>query len=194
MSHANLDVVGDGNASIPTGVVTKVYAHSVEYQPDAQIDIENLVGNFLTHKRMISASASAIETASPVYYIMYPKFENELNYSSSKSLLSSVSDYYINIENQLSLLAAPDSDEIVEKGAVESALALVTQLKSHNLAPPALSWHGGDAVVMLWALGDTTYAITVTEGELGYVVRRNRKPIRMADSIKLDTFKLADLR
>jgi hypothetical protein len=115
--------------------------------------------------------------------------------SASSNITASAAAYYDRIQEQLdSLLAANEEEEIVEKGAAKSALTIVNQLRELRLAPPELSWHGGDAVVMLWALGDTTYAITVTDGELGYVVRQNRKPIRIADSISINAFRLEDLR
>jgi hypothetical protein len=183
------------NSSAKSGVLEKYRNHLHDVVLNAQVDFENFVGNFATHKKILAESASNAEISRPLIYIKMPNSYAFSSVNSSGNILSSVSDYYEKIEGQLQKLTeTEDEDEVVEKGAVNSALTLVDQLKQHNLAPPALSWHGGDAVVMLWALGDTTYAITVTEGEVGYVVRRNRKAIRMADSIKLGAFKLADLR
>jgi hypothetical protein len=183
------------NSSAKGGVLEKYRNHLHDVILNAQVDFENFAGNFATHKKIVAESASNAESARPLIYIKMPNVHTFSSVNSSGNLLGSVSEYYEKIEGQLQKLnETDDEDEAVEKGAISSALALVDQLKQHNLAPPALSWHGGDAVVMLWALGDTTYAITVTEGEVGYVVRRNRKAIRMADSIKLGAFKLADLR
>jgi hypothetical protein len=47
---------------------------------------------------------------------------------------------------------------------------------------------------MLWSAEDTTFAITVTDDEWGYVARRAGKQLRIADSIKLDRLALPDLR
>ena len=183
------------NNSAKGGVLEKCRNHLHDVVLSTQVDFENFVGTFSTHKKIVAESASGAESARLLIYIKMPNVYTFSTINSSGNVLGLVGEYYEKIEGQLQKLSeTDDEEEAVEKGAVNSALALVDQLKQHNLAPPALSWHGGDAVVMLWALGDTTYAITVTDGEVGYVVRRNRKAIRMADSIKLGTFKLADLR
>ncbi|KGB51731.1 hypothetical protein FG91_04095 [Sphingopyxis sp. LC81] len=158
-------------------------------------NVSTFSGSFATHRRMIEESATSFENVSPLVYMRFPKVPEASGTNSSHSLFASVAEHYKKIEDQLSLLgSSDDEDSAIEEGAINSALAVVGQLRCRNLAPPSLSWHGGDAIVMLWALGDTTYAITVTDGEVGYVVRRNKKAIRMADSIKLGSFKLADFR
>lgn len=182
------------NSSAPATSVSYFRNWVNDLYLDAWVDIENSAGQFATHKRMVTESASTTESVKPLHYYRFFQ-DRQPTTNSSKSLAASVSEYYAKIETQLNRLYKPDDeDDGVEEGAINSAMAVVDQLKQRNLAPPALSWHGGDAVVMLWALGDTTYAITVTEGEIGYVVRQNKKAIRMADSIKLEAFKLSDLR
>jgi len=84
-------------------------------------------------------------------------------------------------------------DTTFEIGAAETARKLLHELQAAKLPPPEITWHGGDAVVMLWALKHTTYAITVTDGEFGYVVRRDRKAIKMVDSIAIGQFNVAQL-
>lgn len=159
------------------------------------VDLNRLAGNYLVHKRIINHSSTSFESLKPLYYIRFPKAPESDNANSSFGIAGSVSEYYGKIERQLAQLENnDDEDESIEKGAIQTALSVVGQLRCRKLAPPALSWHGGDAIVMLWALGDTTYAITVTDGEVGYVVRRNKKAIRSAHSISIDAFKLADLR
>lgn len=159
------------------------------------VDVDAFKSNYVIHKKMISDSASQGEMAQAISYVRYPKIEWEASPNSSSAQSALVTECYDKLEAQLTELSKFENEvTVIEEGAVSSALTVIDQLKRRNMAPPELSWHGGDAVVMLWALGDTTYAITVTNGELGYVVRRNRKAIRMEDSIALDAFKLSDLR
>lgn len=115
--------------------------------------------------------------------------------SSQRSTTSAAREHYERIEDQLKLLLTDgDGEDVeVEQGAVETAQLVIRQLREHEYTPPDISWHGGDAVVMLWAIGSTTYAITVTDGELGYVVRQDRKAVRMTHSIPVQTFRLEDL-
>jgi len=142
---------------------------------------------------MILDSSSGNENIRPLYMVRTPQITGSLSVNSSANLISTARKYYSAIEQQLNELAQ-DEDEGIEKGAVDTALVVLNRLISKNLAPPALSWHGGDAVVMIWALGDTTYAITITDGEIGYVVRRKREAVDMGDSISLNKFILSDLR
>lgn len=193
-NHSNLIEKFGGNSSALSSPDAYYRNWINDSYPEEWVNIENFAGQFAIPRRMFRESASTAETAKPLDYHR-PSQGRPPPANSSKSLSASVSEYYAKIENQLSRLSKPDEvDDGVEEGAVSSAIAVVEQLKQSNLAPPALSWHGGDAVVMLWALGDITYAITVTEGEVGYVVRQNKKAIRMADSIQLKAFRLSDLR
>lgn len=77
----------------------------------------------------------------------------------------------------------------VDRGAIKSADEVLRQLVHYKIQPPMISWHGGDAIVMLWRLGETNYAMTVTDGELGFVVRAERKTVRRQDSIGLNNIK-----
>ena len=151
--------------------------------------------DFRIHKTMVHNSVAPV-TAIPIIYIRTPLTHERPSYNSSQSNISAAAlSHYEHVERSLSQLSQdPEGQRRVEEGAVSSALAVVAELKKRDIAPPELSWHGGDAIVMLWALGDTTYAITVTDGEVGYVVRRNRKALKIADSITLRTFQLEDLR
>jgi hypothetical protein len=185
----------------PTGGVGKSMVASKLAFSDTHTATRNVYQNFLfdygVHKDIVSASSAAPETVSMVYYLRATRPAwVPAESSSSVNLTAEARRYYQNVEERLEELGTPTSGqpELIEKGAVTTALAVVRHLKERELAPPELSWHGGDAVVMLWALGSTTYAITVTDGELGYVVRQNKKSIRMADSISIDSFKLEDLR
>ncbi|WP_126665521.1 hypothetical protein [Croceibacterium ferulae] len=159
-------------------------------------DIEILSGTYRVHKRMLDATSNSSESARPVCFIVMHESPLVKNFSSSSSNMSLIAArYYNHLEGQLQQLSTnADPDAAIDRGAVSSAIEVLAELKNRDLAPPALSWHGGDAVVMLWALGDTTYAITVTDDEVGYTVRRNRKTLKLADSISLAQFKLEDLR
>ncbi len=102
--------------------------------------------------------------------------------------------YFETMDAQLAELEAmtTDQDPPVEAGAVETAKEIARQIREYPMVPPQLSWHGGDAVVMLWAFSTITYALTITAGEVGYVVRKNREQIAMRDSIRLTEFKLLE--
>jgi hypothetical protein len=158
-------------------------------------DTEVFTSELGIHKSMIVSGGSEPQSIQPMCYVRFRRYPKVDTVNSSSDIGLIAREYYEKIESQL-LSLATDADEVqaVEKGAAETALKVVNALKYHKIAPPELSWHGGDAVVMLWALGDTTYAITVTEGELGYVVRRNRKAVKITDSISVDAFRLGDLR
>ncbi|MEG8054679.1 hypothetical protein QP185_18320 [Sphingomonas aerolata] len=82
----------------------------------------------------------------------------------------------------------------MEDAAIDTAQEILNALQRSNYAPPELSWHGGDAVVMLWSVGDMTYAITVTDGEWEYVARRGHRQLRIEDSLKVDRFAIGDMR
>lgn len=161
------------------------------------LDSDLILNHYKIHEKMIENSASGIEGARPIIYVNLGATIKTVSASSSSAdiLTSEAKNYYDRIEEKLhSLTDQGESCEVIEEGAVKSALTVVRNLKEHSYSPPELSWHGGDAVVMLWALGYTTCAITITDGELGYVVRRNRKAIKMVDSIDINTFRLEDMR
>ncbi len=184
-----LNVNSSALPAISNALQREVYAPSL----DRQLDIEMFTSNYRTHESMVRQNASVPETVQPIRYV---RFQHPLGTTANSSfnVSATVRDYYDKIERQLlELSKAKDDVHSVEEGAVQSALSVIDQLKKYQLAPPELSWHGGDAVVMLWSLSDTTYAITVTDGELGYVVRRNRKAIKIADSISLNAFRLRDM-
>ncbi len=158
-----------------------------------QFDAEPFAKIYGIHSEMAGQTTSNRLALQPLCYVRFSRSYLKPTENSSDNLLSSVGKYYDRVEQQLNRLSeSVDQSPTVEKGAVDSALSVVEQLKKYQIAPPELSWHGGDAIVMLWSLGDTTFAITVTDGELGYVVRRNRKAVKMVDSIALDTFRLVN--
>jgi hypothetical protein len=81
-----------------------------------------------------------------------------------------------------------DNQSLVEIGAINTARAVLSYLQSTQIPPPELTSLGHEAIVMLWARGDSTAAVTITDGELGHVVRRLRKTIKRQSNIKPDAF------
>tara|TARA_R110000824_G_scaffold19504_2_gene75408 strand:+ start:8130 stop:8651 length:522 start_codon:yes stop_codon:yes gene_type:complete len=149
----------------------------------------------IQHAKMVRNVFSSTSELQPLVYIKLQVPRSKIENSSENALSSAAKEYYDSISSELNLLNDKDQgQEVIEEGAINTALSLIESLKNAEYSPPKVTWHGGDAVVMLWAVGDTTYAITVTDNELGYVVRRNRKSIRSNDSIVADKFKLEDLR
>jgi hypothetical protein len=116
--------------------------------------------------------------------------------SSDQRVAVSAAAYYEDIDKKLDALAARagDPDAPVEIGAVETSRQIINQIRRTELAPPAISWIGGEAVVMLWEFNSIAWAITVTEGEVGYVIRRDRKLSKMRDSIRVQDFKLLEMK
>ncbi len=195
------------NLKVPSPVVWGAWP-SVEHsgggmllQADATQSIVSaadiLTSDYRLHKRLLSGLGDDASSFRPNFYVRYSAYDNSLSSNSSSSMEAVARSYYDRAENTLASLfdaTDEDGDPVVEKGAIETATSILGQLQTLEYAPPELSWHGGDAVVMLWANTDTTFAITVTEGEWGYVARREGKLIKLAHSIKLSALALEDLR
>jgi hypothetical protein len=102
---------------------------------------------------------------------------------------------YEKLAHQLHALRSDDSsDELIEAGAVETAANVIEQLSRREMAPPELSWIGSEAIIMLWILGETKYALTVTDGEVGYVVRVKGKTLRTNHSIPIDALDILKIK
>lgn len=145
------------------------------------------------HHRMLTASSNgSVGDVYPKYYLRFSKDGRPFPSSSLNS--ASAVTFYREVEGKLAELeAGPAKEGEFEVGAVATAKLLLRELQTADLPPPELSWHGGDAVVMLWALMHTTYAITITDGEIGYVVRQDKKTIKTRDSIAISNFKVSQL-
>lgn len=152
--------------------------------------------SYAKHRSMLSEAVASPDIPQPICYVRFVSSSLAPSVNSSADIGIMARKHYDAIETQLLALAEDPAgaDAEVEEGAARTALSVVEKLRGTIIPPPDISWHGGDAVVMLWRLGDTTYAITVTDGELGYVVRRSRKAIKLVDSIMLHAFRLEDLR
>jgi hypothetical protein len=105
-------------------------------------------------------------------------------------------DYYDMVESQLAELEriSDGFGAPVERGAILTAVEVIRQLRSLQMAPPEISWHGGDAIVMIWAFDSITWAVTVTDGEIGYVIRKNKKLHKLRDSILISDFELLEMK
>ncbi|MHB0773419.1 hypothetical protein ACYCVF_33625 [Bradyrhizobium sp. 1.29L] len=144
----------------------------------------------IVHRRLIH-SADSSANAIPMLYVRTDG--RRVSESSTDAAPRAPTGYYREIEAHLQELERGEGGyEPVEQGAVGTALQVLKELERHNYAPPMVTSNGSEAVVMLWSLGGTTYAITITDGELGYVVRREKKRIKIVDSIDVKTFKLLD--
>lgn len=150
------------------------------------------------HDRLLKADGLDSKSAFLVYYMRPAIFERQPSFNSSFSHFNAENaKAYDEAERRLLDLKETvdeDGDPVVEEGAIDSAIQVLGHLYARDVSPPALTWHGGDAVVMLWALGSTTWAMTITDGEAGYVVRKNQRTARLAHSLPLDSFRLEDLR
>ncbi|MFC4170056.1 hypothetical protein [Teichococcus aestuarii] len=172
------------------------------YVPDPikNFDLKTYFDDVRIHHSMVKNTYNGSNSGLPICYVRLRQPAEttsrqilEPTANSSENLSSSFAEYYEKATNQLvDLSNAEESEREVEEGAVQSALVVINALRKHQYAPPRISWHGGDAVVMLWVLADTAYALTVTEGEMGYVVRRNKKTVQRADSISINHFLLTN--
>jgi hypothetical protein len=150
-------------------------------------------GDRIVHRRLIHSADSSLDPL-PLMYIRADG-NRATSESSTDAASRAPAGYYREIEQHLQQLEKDDGDNVpVERGAISTAIRVLNELERHNYAPPMVTSNGSEAVVMLWSLGGTTYAITITDGELGYVVRRDKKRIKMVDSVNIEKFKLLDFR
>lgn len=156
---------------------------------------QSVSADLARHAAMLDAAGYADWSLAPTKFVKFVVEPAPSSSSSRQPIASAAAEYYDSLEGQLVELeqATELPDAPIEKGAITSAMSLVKELRRLHYAPPELTWHGGDTVVMLWAFGSTTCAITVTDGEVGYVIRRDRKRLRMRDSIKLEDFKILSI-
>lgn len=153
-----------------------------------------------SHLEMLTGITPEISNAKPLLYMrlapmrdVTPGISSPPTSGTTASKINAAARRrYGEIEEQLELLRAPDEDgtSLVESGAVDTAQAIVRQLQSRELAPPEITWLGDEAIVMLWALGDTKFALTVTDGEYGYVLRRARTTVLRKAGVSVENFPL----
>lgn len=132
------------------------------------------------------------ETFEPlIYKRVYGVSSPSVDEGAAAMTLAAVKQKYEEIENHLERIATSnDSEEMVERGAVETALTVLNQIEHAHIPPPKITTQDNEAIIMLWAEGMKRCAITITDGEVGYVVRDNRQLLRAQDSISIHHFKL----
>ncbi|WP_232494896.1 hypothetical protein [Novosphingobium kaempferiae] len=149
------------------------------------------------HGNMLDKAEPITRPTFPIYYVRTAASAPPALASSVDTPINLLAEQYYNqVQNHLVDLRdlSDTEDEVVERGAINTALTVLDKLHERHVAPPEITHHGGDAVVMLWALGSATYAITITEGEVGWVVQRDRRQISSKDSVRIENFRLMDLR
>ncbi|MGY4281490.1 hypothetical protein ACVWXO_000710 [Bradyrhizobium sp. LM2.7] len=146
-----------------------------------------------THK-MLVGSIDSSETAFPMLYCRFEAASTDASLLNSAASATAVNDViYAEIEAQLETMRAAKDDAPFEEGAIDTALGVLHEIQKHDLIPPLVTAQGDDAVVMLWSIRNATYAITITDGELGYIVRQHRRQLKKQDSIKVEKFSLPAL-
>lgn len=196
-------------ARAEAGTLTRIHVNSIFDVGDAglrRFRTDNMTESLIErHYNFLSmaVSSDSDNTQAPRYLKYFANGDNIDSTFMTKILPSNNSSYYLpdeilagydQISIQLDILTSmPQGESSVEVAAVESAKIIVRQLKFFGYPPPELAVHGNDAVVMLWSLDDTTFAMTITDGELGYVVRRKRKALKMRDSIQINAYTLSQL-
>jgi hypothetical protein len=170
------------NSSAALDTTIPAYSHALDHNHLTLVLTNALDAKAFT---LQPATNSTLTVSSP-HHVRFKSFPNSLTVNQTGDMAVAETGDYDDIEKNILSL----SETVVEKGAVQSALKVVEGLRSFRFAAPVVSWHGGDAIVLLWTLADSTYAMTITDGELGYVVRRNRKAVQMRDSIAIETLRL----
>jgi len=156
-------------------------------------DVSIITSDYRLHKSLINSSVIEDPGLNLSCYVRFSSAHVVTSPNSATSLSALADTYYARAAGQISQLrGATDDwgDQLMEDAAIDTAEAILGNLKRANYAPPEVSWHGGDAVVMLWTAADMTFAITVTDGEWGYVARKAGKQIREDDSLKVERFML----
>lgn len=147
------------------------------------------------HHNMLANTTTGFQTARPILFVKTrpATSRNPGNSGSNYGATSlAVRRRYEQLAHQLDDLESREEDTI-ESGAVRTAAIVIDQLSKREIAPPELSWIGGEAIVMLWMLGSTKYALTVTDGEIGYVVRAEGKTLRRSHGIPAENLDVLQL-
>jgi hypothetical protein len=152
---------------------------------DSWVAAASSTNTFLAHTGMLQATYGHFAPTAPLAVAWVQLSQTSGTGATSRNILDEAAlAQYQALGDRLSDVALM-ADPPVEKGAITSADEVLKALVHFNFQPPQLSWHGGDAIVMLWKLGQTSYALTVTDGEIGFVVRAEQKLLRKKDSIPL---------
>lgn len=155
---------------------------------------ENFSTDHALHKRLVHSGVDSSFPVVPLFYYRMSSYDDAPVARANSVAGSLSSPVYSQIEDQLEALRSSDDELKIEQGAIDTALTVLRLLKSNDIIPPLVAPQGDDAVVMLWSIRNATYAITITDGELGYIVRQQRRELKKKDSIKIDKFSLPALQ
>ncbi|MCK1562432.1 hypothetical protein IVB08_00200 [Bradyrhizobium sp. 173] len=125
-----------------------------------------------------------------IYRRVYGRSSPAIDEGPAADALARIKAQYDEIEKRLDALANGSEEEAIERGAVQTAIAVLDQIEKAQLPPPKIATQDNEAIIMLWAEGMKKCAITITDGEVGYVVRDNRQLLTAKDSINIHEFKL----
>ena len=152
--------------------------------------------DFSTHAKILRSSGDT-EEYTPLIYgndSFYVVLKN-VGRTEDAARIRSFMDYE-DLDRQLGGLVAatdPDGEPLIEAGAISTARTVLQYLQTTPVAAPRLTTTGGDAVVMLWAHAGTTCAVTITDNEIGYVIRKDLQTLKKEDSISVQKFDLLRL-
>ena len=148
----------------------------------------------LVHRAMLSSVTPAEGDAAPVVFCRLVPVPTAAPDSSSRAQALIAQDRYNQITDQLSSFEQEAIDEgTLDRGAIATATQIVEVLRKQEIAPPELAWVGDEAIAMLWVLESTRYALTVTDKEFGYVVRRDRQTVKRRSNLKVEAFSITHL-
>jgi hypothetical protein len=68
---------------------------------------------------------------------------------------------------------------------IYSAEYIIEHIKNHTQWPCPSLVPMDDYLIFLWLINKVTYAISITDDEFGYVIRRDKKEVAFKDSIPL---------
>lgn len=144
----------------------------------------------LVHRSMLQKIRPNEAFEPLIYKRIYGRSTSSVDEGPAANALATVKEKYAEIESRLNALASADDEENVERGAVETAISVLSQIQEAHIPPPKITTQDNEAIIMLWAEGMKRCAITITDGEVGYVVRDNRQLLSAKDSISIHHFQL----
>ena len=144
------------------------------------------------HRRMLSSVTPSSEDYQPLVYIK----TRPRNFATESSFQHGSRESWRRRYNELAEEVSDlqlESERGIDDGTIATARNVLKELATHDFAPPAISRLGFEAVVMLWVHGKTRYALTVTDGEIGFVVREPGKTLKRDHSLELSSIDLLRL-
>ena len=141
------------------------------------------------HRSILNNSTPDFKTSQPL--IIYRMSNSNVTDNSSAVYDLAIQSRFKELNTQLIELGSADAfeEDRVEAGAVDSAREVLAKIQSNSLPPPSISWLDVDAIAMIWVRSRDKYALTVTEGEVGFVVHRDGRTVRRVTNVPLQDFK-----